>query len=312
MSFLSASKNYVENGSPTRYLPAKEWRSRSGRQPEAADRRLQPSSSPSALENRGIAAAPHDRLIGNDDSRARFDGVVDLVRKLRVDSEARRDLLGRNAAAPAGHGHPPARGAPRSERALAIGSAFEQREDMVPERSTSVNLDGGAPDRIAIAIDVTHAVGGADAHRDRSARAALWVPVVAIIRERAQHLRRKILWREHQSGIRCEMRHGRFAVTDHDGAALRRLTEKQLREIERQANATMAGRVTGQIARVHGNASPGQPLHVWHRRVVVFFRVVLLLFLEDADDSARFGAVFRASAHGLTANEDAVPINVHR
>src|SRR5205814_8267271 len=169
------------------------------------DRRLQPSSSPSSFENSGIAAAPHDRLIGNDDSRARFDGVVDLVRKLRVDSEARRDLLGRNAAAPAGHGHPPARGAARSERALAIGSAFEQREDMVPERSASVNLDGGAPDGIAIAIDVKRAVGGADDDRDRSARAALRVPVVVITRERAQHLGPKILWREHQAGFdaRC-------------------------------------------------------------------------------------------------------------
>src|SRR5947207_10979620 len=297
-SFLNASKNCVRNGSPTRYSPAKEWKSRSGRQSEAADRRLQPGSSPSALENRGIAAAPHNRLIGNDDSRARFDGVVDLVRKLRVDSEARRDLLGRNAAAPAGHGHPPARGAARSERALAIGSAFEQREDMVPERSTSVNLDGGAPNGIAIAIDVKRAVGGADDDRDRPARAALRVPVVAIIRERAQHLRRKILWREHQSGIRCEMRHGRFAVTNHDGAALRSLAEEHLRESERQANATMAGRVTGQIARVHGNASPGQSLHVWHRRVVVFLRVVLLLFLEDAEYAARCGVAFRASAHG--------------
>src|SRR5205809_5705065 len=150
---------------------------------------------------------------------------------------------------------------------------------MVSKRSASVNLDGGAPDGIAIAIDVKRAVGGADDDRDRSARAALWVPVVAIPRERAQQLRRKILRREHQSGIRCEMRHGRFAVTDHDGAALRRLTEKQLREIERQANATMAGRVTGQIARVHGSARPGLSLPVWHRSVVVCLRVVLLLIL---------------------------------
>src|SRR5438067_13854427 len=131
-NFLSASKNCVKNGSPRQCLPAKDWKSRSGKKPEAAARRLCPSSNHSAFENRGIAAAPHDRLIGNDDSRARFDGVVDLVRKLRVDSEARRDLLGRNGAAPAGHGHPPARGAARSERALAIGSAFAQREDMVP------------------------------------------------------------------------------------------------------------------------------------------------------------------------------------
>src|SRR5947208_838564 len=108
-SFLSASKNCVKNGSPMRCLPAKEWKSRSERQPEVANRRLQRSRRPSALENRGIAAAPHDRLIGNDDSRARFDDVVDLLRKPRVDAEALRDLFGRNAAASARHGHPTAR-----------------------------------------------------------------------------------------------------------------------------------------------------------------------------------------------------------
>jgi hypothetical protein len=97
---------------------------------------------------------------------------------------------------------------------------------MVPERSASVNLDRGAPDGIAIAIDVKRAVGGAHDDRDRPARTALRLPVVTIIHEWAQHFRRKILRRKHQSGIRREIRHGRFAVTHHDGAALRRLTEK--------------------------------------------------------------------------------------
>src|SRR5439155_20963599 len=110
-TFLSASKNCVRNGSPTRCLPAKEWKSRSGRQPEAPNRRRQPKWHALALENRGIAAAPHDRLIGNDDSRAWFDHVVDLLRKLRADAETLRDLLGMNAGAPARHAHPPARGA---------------------------------------------------------------------------------------------------------------------------------------------------------------------------------------------------------
>src|SRR5438876_5686161 len=169
-------KNCVKNGSPTRCLPAKEWKSRSEKQPEVADRRLQPSSSPSALENRGIAAAPHDRLIGNDDSSARFDGVVHLVRELRVDTEACRDLLSRNAAATARHAHPSASGAARSKRAFPVGRAFEQRVDMVSQRSASVNLNGGAPDGIAIAIDVKRAVRGADNDSDWSTRAALWLP----------------------------------------------------------------------------------------------------------------------------------------
>src|SRR6266480_1137081 len=111
---------------------------------------------------------------------------------------------------------------------------------MVSERSTSVNLDGGAPDGIAVAIDVKRAVGGADDDRDRSVRAALWVPVVLIIRERSQHFLRHILRCEHQAGIRREMRHGRFAIAHYNDAALGRRTEKQLREIVGQANATMA------------------------------------------------------------------------
>src|SRR4029434_7377308 len=114
---------------------------------------------------------------------ARFDGVVDLVRKLRVDAKARGRLLGRNGAASARHGHPPARGAARSQRAFPVGRAFQQRGELGSERSASLNLDGGAPDGIAIAIDVSRAVGGADDNRDRSARAALRVPVVVITRE---------------------------------------------------------------------------------------------------------------------------------
>src|SRR5437764_5034056 len=74
----------------------------------------------------------------------------------------------------------------------------------------------------------------------------------------------------------------------------------------------MAGRVTGQIARVHRNASPSQPLHVWHRRVIVFLRVMLLLFLEDAEDTTGRGVSFRARAHGGATNKNAVAINVHR
>ena len=107
------------------------------------------------------------------------------------------------------------------------------------------------------------------------------------------------------------MRHGRLAIAHHNGPAFRRRAEKQLREIKRQANATVAGGVAGQVARVHGDARPRQPLHVRHRRVVVFLRVVLLFFLEDAEDAARCGVAFGAGAHGRAADEDAIAINVH-
>src|SRR5205814_3134837 len=166
-------------------------------------------------EDRGVAAASHDRLIGNYDSRARFDGVVNLLRKLRVDAEARSDLLSRNAAAAAAHTHPTPLGSAGSKRALPIGCALKQRVDMVPKRTASVNLEGGAPDGIAIAIDVKRAIGGADDNCNRSTRASLRVPVIGVMRERTQHLRRKVLRREHQAGIRREMWHGGFAITYH-------------------------------------------------------------------------------------------------
>ena len=100
---------------------------------------------PLALEDRGFTAAPHHWLIGDDNCRARFDGVVDLLSKLRVDAEARCDFLGRNTAAPARHGHPSPRGAARSQRALPVGRAFQERIDVVSERSASVNLNGARP-----------------------------------------------------------------------------------------------------------------------------------------------------------------------
>jgi hypothetical protein len=40
-SFWTASKNYVENGSRIRHWPAKEWKSRSGREPEVARQNAQ-------------------------------------------------------------------------------------------------------------------------------------------------------------------------------------------------------------------------------------------------------------------------------
>src|SRR5438128_11129744 len=47
----------------------------------AANRRRQLSSSPLALEKRGIPAAPYDRSISHHDRRARFDHVLHLRRK---------------------------------------------------------------------------------------------------------------------------------------------------------------------------------------------------------------------------------------
>src|SRR5207237_8776083 len=129
------------------------------------------------------------------------EGYVDLFPTRGVDSETRRDLLSRAASAPAHHGHPPAPGAARSKQALPIGRAFEQRKDVIPERAASVNLDGGASDGIAIAIDVKRAIGGADDDSNRSARAALRVPVVVMLRQHSQDLGSETLGPAHQAGI---------------------------------------------------------------------------------------------------------------
>src|SRR5438552_15770276 len=105
---------------------------------------------------------------------------------------------------------------------------------------------------------------------------------------------------------------GRFAITDHNSAALLRHLEEQLREIVWQADAAMASGITRERAGVHGNAAPGEPLHVWHWRIVIRFRTMRLLFLEDAEHTARRGMTFRARAHGRAADQNPVAIDVHR
>ena len=107
------------------------------------------------------------------------------------------------------------------------------------------------------------------------------------------------------------MRSRRFAIAHDYCAALRRLAEKQLREIKWHADAAVAGGVAGEIPRVHADAGVGEPLHVGHRRIVVLFRIILLTLAENAEDAARCGVALRAGAYAGAANEDAVPIHVH-
>src|SRR4030095_5338005 len=107
------------------------------------------------------------------------------------------------------------------------------------------------------------------------------------------------------------MRSRRFAIAHDYCAAFRGLAEKQLREIKWHADAAVARRITGESAGVHRDTGPSQSLHVRHRRVVVFLRVMLLLLLKNAKDAARGSVSFRAGTHRRAANEDAVPIHVH-
>src|ERR1043166_6875612 len=102
-----------------------------------------------------------------------------------------------------------------------------------------------------------------------------------------------------------------FAVTDNHSAALLRRFEEQLRKIVWQPDAAMARGITGQLSGMHGNASPGKPLHVRQRRIVVLFRTVSLFFLKNAEDTAGSGMSFRACAHSWGAKQNTVAIHVH-
>src|SRR5678816_477755 len=63
--FCCASKNYVRNVSPTRCSPAKEWKSRSGREPEAANSRTTSQPDPPPAPPHGVrdARLPHSHAV---------------------------------------------------------------------------------------------------------------------------------------------------------------------------------------------------------------------------------------------------------
>ncbi len=107
------------------------------------------------------------------------------------------------------------------------------------------------------------------------------------------------------------MRHRRFAITDHYRSALRGLAEKQLREIKRHADTTVAGWVTGRLPECMAMPVSRQSLHVGHGRVVVFLRVMFLFLFENGENAAGRGVSFRAGAHGGAANQNAIAIDVH-
>ena len=80
-----------------------------------------PGARDSAFEDRcRLAAAPHDRLVRDDHSRTRLDSVVNLSGKLRVDAQARCDLLGVTATATARYPHPAKSSATWNKRALFV------------------------------------------------------------------------------------------------------------------------------------------------------------------------------------------------
>src|ERR1700758_1208743 len=108
------------------------------------------------------------------------------------------------------------------------------------------------------------------------------------------------------------MRLWRFAIANHHRSAFRSGIKKQRRKIIWQPDATVAGRIARQLARVHGDAGPGEPLHVRHRSVIIRFRVMRLLLLENVEYPRWCGVALAATADARAADEDAVAIQIYR
>ena len=53
------------------------------------------------------------------------------------------------------------------------------------------------------------------------------------------------------------------------------------------ADAAMRGRIARQHAGMHGDAGPGDPLHIGHRRAAIDVGMMQLLFLDDAEHAHR-------------------------
>src|SRR6516162_3801694 len=108
------------------------------------------------------------------------------------------------------------------------------------------------------------------------------------------------------------MRLWRFAIANYHRTAFRSGIKKQRRKIIWQPDATMASRITRQLARVHGDARPGEPLHVRHRGVIIRFRVMRLLLFENVEYPRRRGVALAAAADARAADKNAVAIHIHR
>ena len=54
--------------------------------------------------------------------------------------------------------------------------------------------------------------------------------------------------------------------------------------VEGQPGTAMRGRIPWQGAAVERDARPGDALHVWHVGIVIQVRVMVLYFLDDAED----------------------------
>jgi len=108
------------------------------------------------------------------------------------------------------------------------------------------------------------------------------------------------------------MRLWRFAIANHHRTAFRSGIKKQRRKVIWQPDATVAGRITRQLARVHGYAGPREALHVRHRSVIIRFRIMRFLLLENIEYPRGGGVALAAAADARAPDENAVTIHIHR
>ena len=86
----------------------------------------------------------------------------------------------------------------------------------------------------------------------------------------------------------CEMLAGTmFLMGNDDPLVPLRKAVQPLGELMGQPHAAMRGGVAWQSALVHGDAGPGEALHVGHGRVVIEVGTVDALFADDAEDAVR-------------------------
>src|SRR5436190_11147608 len=65
------------------------------------------------------------------------------------------------------------------------------------------------------------------------------------------------------------------------------------------------------MAGVHGDAAPGESLHVRHGGIVILLGVMRRFLFKNAEHAAGSGMAFRPGAHGGATDQGAVAIDVH-
>ncbi|KAG1252116.1 hypothetical protein G6F68_011938 [Rhizopus microsporus] len=164
-------------------------------------------------------------------------------------------------------------------------------------RRQGVGLQRRLADHHAIAQYVQALVVQADQDADLAGRGRAVVPP-GLCGTAALGFRQRLPARIHRCQHRgIGQRHRRaLGIGHHHGIAALGFAEQLLREGLRQAHAAVRSRVARQAAAMQGDAIPGQPLHVGHRRAVVEVGPVVLVLLQDGRWRCRCGTR-RPAAH---------------